>query len=182
MAPVPVVGAALLEHFESRLPSRLSAGGRVLVGLDMGVRFALAQPALAARLALAIGAESGTDAVAESRDEELAALALVVEGVLTTTPRGITLDDLNKRHGKAHSMTSEPRGIGRADLENRFRFHPATDVTGSQHDAWRGNCFALAATAVAILPAGRETSLVITALEEALFWGNAAIARANASA
>ena len=74
-------------------------------------------------------------------------------------------------------MTSQPRGITTDDLNNRFAFHPATGVTGDQHAAVRGQCFALAASLVATLPPGRETSLAITALEEVMMWSNAAIAR-----
>ena len=70
-----------------------------------------------------------------------------------------------------------PRDIDPADLANRFMFHPATEITGPKHDVWRAKCFELAAHMVATLPAGREKSLAVTALEECMMWGNAAIAR-----
>ena len=70
-----------------------------------------------------------------------------------------------------------PRDIDADDIDNRFQFHPATEVTGPQHENWREAVRELAQTARRALPPGREKSLAITALEEAMFWGNAAIAR-----
>ena len=64
-----------------------------------------------------------------------------------------------------------------ADIENRFKYHPATEVTGPRHDAVRADLLRLAKKMQKDLPAGREKSLVITKLEEAMFWANAAIAR-----
>lgn len=63
------------------------------------------------------------------------------------------------------------------DVKRRFAFHPATETTGPQHDAVRADLGRLAAKMVKTLPDGREKSLVLTHLEEAMFWGNAAIAR-----
>lgn len=63
------------------------------------------------------------------------------------------------------------------DIDNRFRFHPATADTGPRHDALRALCGDMARILNAELPDGREKSLAITHLEEVMFWGNAAIAR-----
>lgn len=70
-----------------------------------------------------------------------------------------------------------PRGIDQADLDNRFDFHPATDVTGPKHEIVRHVMKECAELLVGHVPPGRELSLAITALEEAMMWANAGIAR-----
>lgn len=66
------------------------------------------------------------------------------------------------------------------DLNNRFRFHPAT-TTGRQlaHESVREIARTAANQLNDLLPEGREKSLVMTHLEEAMFWANAAIARSR---
>lgn len=63
------------------------------------------------------------------------------------------------------------------DILNRFKFHPATETTGPQHDQVRTMCLDVAQDLTALLPESREKSLAITKLEEAMMWANAAIAR-----
>jgi hypothetical protein len=64
------------------------------------------------------------------------------------------------------------------DLENRFSFHPAVDEETKQaHEMVRNACLRLAIDFNNVLPDGREKSLVVTTLEEVMFWANAAIAR-----
>lgn len=63
------------------------------------------------------------------------------------------------------------------DLTTRFNFHPATEDTGPKHDRVRSICRQLAVELNELLPEGREQSLAITKLEEAMYWSNAAIAR-----
>lgn len=66
------------------------------------------------------------------------------------------------------------------DIENRFKFHPATSKeTQDNHSRVRSSCWALADDMNDYLPEGREKSLAITKLEEVMFWANAAIARYN---
>lgn len=65
-----------------------------------------------------------------------------------------------------------------ADIDNRFDFHPATTAEKrGEHGSIREACKALAHTINASVPPGREKSLAITQLEQAMFWANAAIAR-----
>jgi hypothetical protein len=64
-----------------------------------------------------------------------------------------------------------------ADLSNRFAYH-APDGTKAEHHAYiRGECLMLAHRINYAAPDCREKSLAITALEEAMMWANAAIAR-----
>jgi hypothetical protein len=65
------------------------------------------------------------------------------------------------------------------DINNRFDFHPPKTPDRIQnHEAVRADIKASAAYLDLVLPDGREKSLALTKLEEALFWANAAIARA----
>lgn len=64
------------------------------------------------------------------------------------------------------------------ELANRFRFHPATSAQRrSDHEEVRTLVGTVAADLNELLPDGREKSLVMTHLEDAMFWANAAIAR-----
>lgn len=67
------------------------------------------------------------------------------------------------------------------ELRRRFQYHPPVtedDMTG--HASVREELHAVAQTLNATLPDGREKSLVMTKLEEAMMWANAALARARA--
>lgn len=64
-----------------------------------------------------------------------------------------------------------------ADLDNRFDYHRPDEAKADTHQQVRNACKALAETLDELVPAGREKSLVITNLEQAMFWANAAIAR-----
>jgi hypothetical protein len=64
------------------------------------------------------------------------------------------------------------------DIANRFDFHAATtEEKRNEHTSIRQSCRRLADYLNERLPEGREKSLAITHLEEAMFWSNAAIAR-----
>lgn len=68
--------------------------------------------------------------------------------------------------------------IPRAELADRFSYHPAlTDEKRFAHERIRSNVLSLAERFNEILPDGREKSIVMTKLEEAMFWANAAEAR-----
>jgi len=65
-----------------------------------------------------------------------------------------------------------------ADIKHRFAFHPATtDEKRDAHTSIRQLHRQLADEVNTRLPDGREKSLVITKLEESMFWANAALAR-----
>ena len=67
------------------------------------------------------------------------------------------------------------------DLDNRFDYHAPPDdnpVFRQAHEKARAHVKLCAVELNKILPDGREKSLVLTKLEEAMFWANAAIARA----
>jgi hypothetical protein len=64
------------------------------------------------------------------------------------------------------------------DIEHRFAFHAApTQEKRDEHTSVRQNCRRLADLLNEALPEGREKVVVMTKLEEVMFWANAAIAR-----
>lgn len=63
------------------------------------------------------------------------------------------------------------------EIERRFSFHKADEAKAQEHDLVRNQVKGIAHYWSGNLPAGRESALAITKLEEAMFWANAAIAR-----
>jgi hypothetical protein len=64
-----------------------------------------------------------------------------------------------------------------ADIWNRFRYYAPSPERIEQHGHARQLICELALELDEVLPEGREKALVLTKLEEALFWANAGIAR-----
>lgn len=65
-----------------------------------------------------------------------------------------------------------------AELTHRFAFHAAPDAEKrNEHTSVRANVAHLAHHMNDVLPEGREKAIVMTKLEETMFWANAAIAR-----
>lgn len=69
------------------------------------------------------------------------------------------------------------RKIARDDLLLRFGYRAPDRRRAELHEDVRAGIHSLTRWLVEMLPPGRETSLVVTHLEEAMFWSNAAIAR-----
>jgi hypothetical protein len=68
--------------------------------------------------------------------------------------------------------------MDQTDIDNRFKYHqPPNEDIARSHSAIRSVIMEVANTCNSLLPEGREKSLAITKLEEAMFWANAAIAR-----
>lgn len=64
------------------------------------------------------------------------------------------------------------------ELTHRFAYHPPrTPEVSEAHERVRQECRIFAGFLNHHLPEGREKGLVITKLEEVMFWANAAIAR-----
>jgi hypothetical protein len=63
------------------------------------------------------------------------------------------------------------------ELANRFDYHPPDQDRARRHQRVRSYLHQMAEEFNQTLPEGREKSLVMTHLEEAMFWANAAIAR-----
>lgn len=65
-----------------------------------------------------------------------------------------------------------------SEIASRFAFHPATTADRkADHELVRELAGNLANALNKHLPEGREKAVVMTKLEEVMFWGNAAIAR-----
>lgn len=68
--------------------------------------------------------------------------------------------------------------LSEAELDRRFNFHAAPDAEKRDaHTSVRRHCRNLADALNVGLPDGREKSIVMTKIEEVMFWGNAALAR-----
>jgi hypothetical protein len=70
-------------------------------------------------------------------------------------------------------------GIDSAEINRRFDHHPPSGEAVNLHQFVRQDAKAFAVSLTS-LPECREKSLAFTALEESLFWANAAIAREGA--
>ncbi len=64
-----------------------------------------------------------------------------------------------------------------SELDRRFDYHAADEFRAERHRQIREACKAAAAIVDEELVNGREKSLALTNLEQAMFWANASIAR-----
>jgi hypothetical protein len=68
----------------------------------------------------------------------------------------------------------------RERIRNDFKFHSATTVEKQNaHTSVRSQCLQTALFFEDHVPHGRELSLALTHLEEAMHWANAALAKEN---
>lgn len=67
--------------------------------------------------------------------------------------------------------------ISQEDRDVRFTYHPPKSDQIPRFQVIREQALQMANTICNATPASREQSLAITALEETVFWANAAIAR-----
>ena len=65
------------------------------------------------------------------------------------------------------------------DLENRFTYHAPKDDQPLRYEEIRMAGKEFARLINSVCPEGREKSLAVTHIEEAVFWANAAIARSS---
>lgn len=63
------------------------------------------------------------------------------------------------------------------DLRNRFTFHSATEDKALLYEQVRFKALEYATWLNLTLPEGHEKSVVLTKLDEVVFWANASIAR-----
>lgn len=63
------------------------------------------------------------------------------------------------------------------DLDNRFNYHAPTPERAKKHEVVRHLLRQVSGFLNGELPEGREKSLAVTKLEEAMFWANASISR-----
>lgn len=67
--------------------------------------------------------------------------------------------------------------MNKEEIENRFTYHAPKPGQPAIYEQIRYTAKELAICICALTPESREQSLAITALEESVFWANAAIAR-----
>lgn len=67
--------------------------------------------------------------------------------------------------------------LGREELDIRFTYHPPTPEQVPKYEQTRKRAREMAEFIDEQAPDCREKSLALTALDEVVFWGNAAIAR-----
>jgi len=67
--------------------------------------------------------------------------------------------------------------ITQEDIDKRFTYHSPKGSQPERYVALRNKARELAMDILAKTPTSREQSLALTALEEAVMWANAAIAR-----
>lgn len=65
------------------------------------------------------------------------------------------------------------------ELEHRYSYHAPTPDKIKIHEYVRKSGLELAKDIAAMCPDGREKSLALTRVEEAIMWANAAIARSD---
>jgi hypothetical protein len=78
---------------------------------------------------------------------------------------------------EAVNLTTPSYPVDHARLDKTFTHHPPRGDQVVRYEAVRANARQLADVVMRSAPPSRETSLALTAIEEAVMWANAAIAR-----
>ena len=73
--------------------------------------------------------------------------------------------------------TYEPSEKDKNNIKNNFKYHAPKDGQAQKYEQIRNQAKSFAADLVTFCPPSRELSLALTALEEAVMWANASIAR-----
>lgn len=89
---------------------------------------------------------------------------------------------LRERHivplpGQTTGGSGDPRAIIHARIDNDFTYHAPTPSMILTFALLRARARELARTIAEVVPPGREQSLALTELEQAIMWANAGIAR-----
>lgn len=63
------------------------------------------------------------------------------------------------------------------DLDNNYMYHAPSENKQDKYHALRGNLKSVAKLITVLVPEGREQSIALTKIEEAMFWANAGVAR-----
>ena len=66
------------------------------------------------------------------------------------------------------------------EINDRVDYHPPGEAAKKRHEAIRLGVAKLMLSIGALVPEGREQSIAITKIEEAMFWANAGVARNHA--
>lgn len=74
-------------------------------------------------------------------------------------------------------MITTARERNQKYLENSFKYHAPTPDSLPRYEAIRAEGRQFAALLLDLLPESRERSLALTAIEEAVMWANASVAR-----
>lgn len=73
-----------------------------------------------------------------------------------------------------------PSGSNQARIDTAFTYHRPTSGDINSISVIRGDCKDLAECIDALVPDGREKSIALTKIEEAMMWANAGIVRRHA--
>lgn len=80
---------------------------------------------------------------------------------------------------QGYSLVPETPPKDELDIDRMFDYLPPNEDRAARHKQVRAGCKALAEYLNNNVPDGREQSLAITNVEQAMFWANAAIARSS---
>lgn len=99
-------------------------------------------------------------------------------GVEQSAPSGRFEREVKRRNHDGYYPLSDEQTT---DLANRFAHHPPIGNQLELYDRVRTRLREAAADVLSCMPPGREQSLFLTNMEQAMFWANSGIAREPAS-